>query len=756
MSNISFNSSNAALSNLLPGQHDRGIDINEVLGTLINNKWLIASVAASILLIGGLITQIQDPVYDAEVVLQIESRSQQSRGALERTMMPPEDNSVRSILTEIEIIKSRMTLNDVVQNLNLEIIAHPRYFPLIGSAIARRFHNNTRSGDVSRPLFNLPQFAWGNEDIRVDTFTLPNNMLGKNFILKSLENGRYRLMEKDVVILEGQVGKLAKSQSKNPDHDMTLFVSLLKSRPETEFTLMRLSRNKVIDLLREAVVAAEKARNTGIVQIKMEGDNPQMVENILNEIANIYVRQNVEEKSVEARKTLEFLEQQLPLIKERMDSASTALNNFKVEQGSIDLGMETQNVLKSVVDIKTKMTELSQKNEELRQKFTAEHPAVVSINKQLAQLAEQKAENEKKVGVLPVTQQTILRLNEEVQVNTSLYNTLLNKAQTLRVAKAGMVGDVRVLDYAVYPSEPIKPKKLLIMIGSLIFGLIAGVAAAFIRKALRHGVENPDLIEKQLSIPVYASLLYSDKQQKISKFLKRNKKSDNKLSILAIENKEDLVVESLRSLRTTLHFAFLEAQNNIMMITGPSPSIGKSFVSINLAAVLADTGKKVLLIDGDLRKGLLNKALGVEREGGLSELISSTITIDQAINKVAIANFDFISTGTYPPNPSELLLHERFGIFLENISKHYDHVIIDSPPILAVTDAAIIGRMASVTLMVIKYGQHPMRELEQSTRRLVQAGVNLKGIVLNQVPEVSAGYGYGNYVYQYDYKKPSK
>ncbi len=753
---MSLNTSKLALSNFLPSSIDSGFDINEILGTLIVNKWLIMLVTFAILSIGGFVAQVQDPIYEAEVVLQIEGRTQQSRGALEQNMMPV-DNSTRSILTEIEIIKSRMTLSDVVENLNLEISAHPKYFPVIGKAIARRYIRGTKNGEVSRPLFNLPQFAWGNEDIRVDTFNVPSAMLGKPFTLQAGENGRYKLLDGDILILEGQVGKLAKSQLKDPEYDITLFVSLLKSRPETQFSIMRQSRNKVIDLLRSGVVANEKGRNTGIVQIKLEGDKPQNVENILNEIANIYVRQNVEEKSVEARKTLEFLEQQLPIIKERLDSASTTLNNFKVEQGSIDLGMETQNVLRSIVDIKTRMSDLSQKSEELRQKFTAEHPAVVSINKQLSQLAEQKNENEKKVGALPITQQTILRLNEEVQVNTTLYNTLLNKAQTLRVAKAGMVGDVRVLDYAVLPTDPIKPKKILILAGSLFIGLFSGIASAYIRKALRHGVENPDLIEKHLNIPVYATLLHSEKQQKISKLLKRSKSEKNaSVSILALENKEDLVIEGLRSLRTTLHFAFLEAQNNIIMITGPSPGIGKSFVSVNLAAVLADSGKKVLLIDGDLRKGMINKALGVERNLGLSELISSTITIDQAIHKLPAVNFDFIATGTYPPNPSELLLHERFGIFLDNISKHYDHVIIDSPPILAVTDAAIVGRMVSVTLMVVKYGQHPMRELEQSAKRLIQAGVNLKGIVFNQVPEATSTYAYGNYVYQYDYKKASK
>lgn len=292
----------------------------------------------------------------------------------------------------------------------------------------------------------------------------------------------------------------------------------------------------------------------------------------------------------------------------------------------------------------------------------------------------------------------------------------------------------------------------MIIAVSFILGLILGTALAFIRKALHRGVEDPDLIEKQLNIPVYITIPHSDAQQNISIKLGK-KQQNNEVSILALENYDDLAIESLRSLRTTLHVAFREAEKNIIIISSPSPGVGKSFVAINLAAVLADAGKKVLLIDGDLRRGCLNKPLGVNREQGLSEFIFGAIKLDVAIHKIPAANFDFMATGTTPPHPSELLLHETFGIFLDNISKRYDHVIIDSPPILAVTDAGIIGLIANATLMVFRTGQHSMHELEQSTKRLLQAGVDIKGIIFNDAPETSSVYRYGKYFYQYSYQK---
>ena len=735
--------------NYLPSQDDDEIDLGELFAILVDNKWLIAFITVVVLIIGTAKALIDKPVYKVDAMLQVEENSP-SLGALDAVADLME--SQVPVEAEIELIKSRMILRAAVKNLNLEIIAKPKYFPVIGNAIARRFQQHNEGDEVSSPLFGQPGYAWGGESIQVETFTVPPNWIGEKLILIAGKQGHFRLMYEDELVLEGEVGKLVSKQLEDKQQSVTLFVSQLKSRPDTKFILIRQSENEAIDLLKENITVTEKGKKTGILELTMESTNPDSALQTLNEIANIYVRQNVEQKSAEAQKTLEFLEKQLPQLKQQLEAATTALNDYRTRHGSIDLELETQGVLKGVVEIQTQITLLQQKRDELRQKFTESHPSVVAVDKQIARLQGQMSSNDDKIEVLPETQQVILRLARDVQVNTELYTTLLNNAQTLRVSKAGTVGNVRIIDYAVLPAEPIKPKKALIVAVSLVLGLILGIALAFIRKSLHRGVADPDLIEKQLNIPVYATIPHSAQQLKINAKFRKNQQS-NELSILALQNNEDLAIESLRSLRTTLHFAFLEAQNNIIMITGPSPGVGKSFVSINLATVLADAGKKILLIDGDLRKGLIHQSLGVSREQGLSEFISNTISLDAAIHKIPIANFDFIATGAIPPNPSELLLHERFGIFLENISKHYDHVIIDSPPILAVTDAAIIGRMASATLMVIRAGQHPMRELEQSTKRLLQAGVDIKGIVFNDVPETSSRYGYGKYVYQYSYQK---
>ncbi len=730
---------------------DDELDLRQILGTLLDSKWLIGTVLVSSVLLGLAKALLSTPIYMADAMLQIEESSQ-PLGALEpmETLL---GGGKAPVEAEIEIVKSRKVLGKVVKNLNLEITAEPRFFPVFGQSIARNFQLRNIN-KISAPLFGYLENAWGGELIKIETFNVPFGFIGKELTLISGKNGLFKLFdENQQFILEGRVGNQVTKKNNGEEGEFQLFISLLKARPGTAFNLSRKSHLDAIDDVFENLSVAEKGKLTGILDLKMESESPFFAMKILNEIANIYVQMNVEQKSSEAQNTLEFLDKQLPMIKNQLEAATTALNEYRLQKGSVDLNIETQGVLQGVVEKRTQITLLQQKRDELRRGFTSSHPTVVAIDKQINRLEVQMKSDNKKITELPETQQVILRLSRDVQVNSELYTTLLNHLQTIKVAKAGTVGDVRVIDHAVLPRLPVRPRKVLIVAISMILGLILGIVLALVRKAMSRGVEDPDIIEKHLNVPVYATVPHSNIQKKLS--VRKGKNNAEEFSVLAVEDIEDMAIESLRSLRTTLHFAFLEAKNNIIMITGPSPGIGKSFISTNLAFVLANTGKKILLIDGDLRKGYINKTLGLKRENGLSDLISNNISIEEAIRTIETTegNIDFIPTGDFPPNPSELLLHERFDNLLEHLSDQYDQIIIDSPPILAVTDSCIIGRLASVTLMVVKAGVHPLRELEQSVKRLKQNDVNIKGIVFNDLSASASAYGYGGYVYQYSYQK---
>ena len=223
-----------------------------------------------------------------------------------------------------------------------------------------------------------------------------------------------------------------------------------------------------------------------------------------------------------------------------------------------------------------------------------------------------------------------------------------------------------------------------------------------------------------------------------------------------MENPADLAIEAIRSLRTSLHFAMLESSNNILVISGASPNAGKSFISSNLGAIVAQTGKRVLLIDADMRKGYIHKVFGVSNSNGISEILSGKSTVGSAILKTQLDNLDIITRGQVPPNPSELLMHERLKLFLESVSKEYDLILVDTPPILAVTDAAIIGQYVGTVLLVARFELNTAKEIEISKRRFEQSGIPVKGCILNGVVKKASsyyGYGYNHYGYSYNTDK---
>jgi tyrosine-protein kinase Etk/Wzc len=531
--------------------------------------------------------------------------------------------------------------------------------------------------------------------------------------------------------------------------DVTLFVSVMRAEPEQVFWVQRGSRLARIRSLQGSLDVSEQGEWSGMLLLSVQGTDPVSIMEQVNEIADVYVKKNVARRSEEAQQTLDFLDEQWPLVRQDVEAAELSLNAYRLEKGSIDLPAETQTILQTIVSVEAQINKISQEREKVTLAFTELHPTVQALDRQTDSLKVELAQLNSRVRDLPTTQQVLLSLIREVEVNTALYTSLLSTAQELRVVKAGTVGNVRVVDKAITPTWPVKPSRSRIVLLSLLLGGFAGVATAFAKKALKTGVEDPELVEKHVNVPVYATISHSRRQEKLYKDMKSEKA---KRAILAVKFPKDPAIESLRNLRTALHFGMMSVKNNCIMIAGPSPSVGKSFVSVNLAAVLSSNDKKVLLIDGDIRRGHLHEYLGIERKNGLSDFVAGEIPIGEAMHQTTVPGLTLIPTGTIPPNPSELLLHQRFANCLSVLTPRYDHIIIDSPPILAVTDAAIIGQMAGATLMVLKSGEHPMREIEQAVKRLQQADVNLRGILFNDIHTESRRYGPGKYNYQYVYK----
>lgn len=728
-------------------QHDSDeIDLLALLGALIDGKWVIAGFTVCFAVIGVAYALLATPIYQANALIQIEEKSGSTLSGLGE--LSDMLGSTPEAVTEIELLKSRAVIGQAVENLKLDIIVEPNYFPVIGRWMARRYEPETKD-EIASPLLGFDSFAWGGESVDIFQLDVPSSYLSKPLELVAGANNTYTLYNDDgEILLQGTVGEQVSSSG------FTMQVKTLNARPETRFDVVKQRKlNTIIDY-QQQLGAAERGKDSGIISLSMQHDNPQYAISILDEVSRLYVRQNVERNSAEAAQSLEFLREQLPQVRKELERYEQALNEYQTSTKSVDITIETQAILDQIVELDTLISEQNLKRAEMERRFTRQHPSYQALLDQMEQLKRQKAELTSKVESLPATQQELLRLTRDVAVTTEVYTTMLNSTQELDVLRAGTVGNVRVIDTAdVNVEEPVKPKKALIAIIATLLGGFIGVALVLLRKALNRGVEDPDVIE-QLGLPVYATIPFSRDQEVIEGGVKiRRPASATPSGLLAVTNPADLAIEALRSLRTSLHFARLEAKNNILMISGPSPGVGKSFVSANLGAIMAQAGQRVLLIDADMRKGYLNKLFKLPAENGLSELLATRITSKDAIYQTEVEGLQVVPRGQIPPNPSELLMHANFTSFLDNVKDEYDIVIVDTPPILAVTDAAIVGRHVGMSLIVTRFAVNAAKEIEVAMRRFEQNDIQLKGAIFNAVEKKASSYGYGNYgYYNYEYK----
>jgi tyrosine-protein kinase Etk/Wzc len=315
------------------------------------------------------------------------------------------------------------------------------------------------------------------------------------------------------------------------------------------------------------------------------------------------------------------------------------------------------------------------------------------------------------------------------------------------------MGNVVVVDKASLNIDPIAPKRAVLMIIFLLIGSVSGVGLASFRRAFRRGVEDHRVIESKLGLPVFVTIPHSKAQGVYDETIQEG---GSGLNLIAVHDPSDLAVESLRSLRTMLNFYMKDADNQVVLISGPSPMIGKSFISANFAAVLAQAGSKLLLIDADLRKGKLHRYFGFKnRLNGLSDILSGQMDWKSVIHPTGIEGLDIINTGLLPPNPSDLLMTPRLATLIDQVSKIYDYIIIDAPPILPVTDATIIGSNVGTVLMVAKFGLNSIDEIRTAIKRFESHGIGVRGCIFNDIKAVGWGNNYRsyNYIYQYGIKK---
>ncbi|WP_218948372.1 polysaccharide biosynthesis tyrosine autokinase [Acinetobacter sp. YH12140] len=712
------------------------IDLKELFFSLIAQWKLIALCVILSLVCALLYLRATPDTYSVNALVQVEE-SKGTSAALLGDLSGMIDQK-QPAQAEIEILKSRLVLGNVIQSLHLDL----KISGTENSFTDRLFSPHEY---VTEYKNKSVVFKDNEKSFEIRQFDIPTQYRDKNLGLQFQENKLSLIdLDTDQKILTAPLNQKSSLRTAEGLWEISVYS---KDQFKDDYLIQKQSLPAAVENILANYSVAEKGKMTGVLGLNYQGQDKEHITKVLNAVLAAYSHQNIERRSAESAQTLKFLDEQLPELKQQLDVAEREFNKFRQEFNTVDVTKESELYLTQSVTLETQKAELEQKVAEASAKYTSEHPVMQQMNAQLGAINSKIGELNTTLKKLPDLQRRYLQLYREVEVKQQLYTALLNSYQQLRIAKAGEIGNVRIVDTAVEPIEPIKPKKLIILILSLFVGGFIGVLIALVRNMLHSGIKDSSEIENNLDLPVYATVPRSPVQESRIKLLKKKKT----IPVLAVKNSDDIAIESLRSMRTAIHFALTSAKNNLIMISGPAPEVGKSFISTNLATILAQSDKRVLIVDADLRRGYLNKYFNHDNQPGLAEYLNGQRDLDSIIKTTEIPNLSVITRGKSPSNPSELLSSGKFKEFLDLISPMFDHVIIDTPPVLAVTDGIIISQFAGVNLVIARYAKTQLKELELTVNRFEQVGVKVNGIILNDIQRSSAGYGYG-YNYSYGYK----
>src|SRR5450830_52525 len=701
---------------------DDGFDLKTPLYLLLDHGSLIAYVALIFVLAGIVFALRVRPTYESNILIQVEDNLQKK--AFGEAFSIFEAKTAAS--SEVEILRSRAVVSRAVDYLQLYNSVRPKYLPIFGAWIAA--HNRK----LSTPgLFGYGGYVWGSEDIVVSNFQVPDALRDHEFTLTVQDDGWYLINAgRNGAALKGRIG--AEFRTSVSTGYIELQVDRFFARPGAQFLLRSSSRLEAIETLQRSLIIAEKGKQSDLIEITLRGQYPELIRKTLNEIGDEYVRQNMEQKSAETERTLDFVDKQLISLKQKVDQADSRLQVFRHANGTINLAEESKQLLQRSLNVEIKLGELKQKREELLIRFTIEHPAVVGIDRQIDEVNSEISTIALQIRKIPLLEQESLRLTRDVKLNSDLYTLLLNNEQQLNLFKANKISNVRMIDSAIVPEQPLKSNRSMIVAIALMLGLAVGMGLAFVKKILFDGLRDTHEITQIAGMTVCARIPHSQQQELLSEQMIAQ---STRISLLAKIDPSDNAIEALRSYRASLLLSLQNAENNIVIIAAPTPKLGKSFVSVNFAALLAAAGKKVMLIDADLRQGHLHQYFGLTHASslGLSEAIAGSCSLEQSVHYGVLENLDFIGNGVVPKNPSELLCHDNTDRFLKLLSESYDFVLIAAPPVLAVSDALILGARAAALYLVVRAGKSTLKDVEQSIENLAAVGIHTKGVIFNGI-----------------------
>lgn len=721
------------------------ISFLDFVANVIYYRKIFFIVASAIFALGLVYAIFATPIYKTDVLIQVEDKKSSAlSGALQDVSKAFEvQNS--PVVGQIEIFKSRSVIGRAVESLFLHTdVTVNNHIPLISNLVYRLI-SKTPEGLAIPPISWL-DFSWGGEDLIFGTYNIPAKYLTKPLFLIVGEQGTWNLYNKDDELLAtGKVG--VETLSENGQWQIN--IKTLRANPGTEFKLVRYSLQSRIEQINGGLNAVEAGRQSGLFRATYAHPNPAFAQRLLNAVAQSYVDQNTERQAEEAEKSLKFLSKKLPELAEKMNEAETAFSNFRNRESTIDVPGEIKAILEQSVTIEKERMLAEIKRSEMAQRYEPLHPFMKAINSQLVQLKAENSALEKQINALPQTQQAYLSYARDAEISAKLYESLLDTSQQLQVTKAGTVGNVAVIDYAVIPESPDQPnKKFIVSLGGVL-GVLLGAIFVNIIGFMFGKAQDPKKLEEATGLKMMAIVPFSSEQAEVSKA-----KETHEPFLLSEVKPNVTTIEALRSLRVAVQFALHnKPRQKVVLITSAIPGQGKSFISANLAHLFAASGKKTLVIDADIRRSTLRRYYPISNAMGLSEVLQEKATLEEVLIRDIKSNLDIIPAGGSTSQPGELLMSERIKEILEWSAQEYELVLIDSSPILAAEDSAILSRLSDLTFLVCRYDDVTTHEVKQSIESYGKSGANVDALVFNSFVKPTIFYGAYRYgYYRYGYK----
>jgi capsular exopolysaccharide synthesis family protein len=456
-------------------------------------------------------------------------------------------------------------------------------------------------------------------------------------------------------------------------------------------------------------------------------------------------------------------------IMQKLNDLQTTLNQIFLQENMIKFIQDKINEAKTtslisadilndqvLSDLISQLQQLLLKKQDLLIQYTSKHPAVIQINEQiriLKQMIVNRIENIKQVleakkkniqlmintytkmlEKLPQNERKLVDLTRTYQVNEKIYSYLLEKRAATSLAKSSIVSDNRVIDTALVPKYPYKPKKKIILLIGFVLGLIVGVALAILKEFLSTKIKSVDDIKKLTDVAIIGTVPHFKNTSRILK---------------VFDSPKSAVSEAFRVIRTNIRF-LSPKDTEIITVTSTVSGEGKTTISSNIAGIYAMAGKKTILVNLDLRKPALHKVFGIENRLGLSNVLAGEKSIEEVIQKTDYENLSVIPSGPIPPNPGELLQSEKMDEIIEYLNKNYEIVVFDTPPVGLVVDSINILIRSDVNIYIFR-ANYSKKDFVKVLNDLKQ-NKNIKGlgIVVNDIKDKNSGYGYG---YGYGYGK---